>query len=198
MIITPLLRPVAVTCPSCAVTLLTVSATGETTPDNEPWLHDGDMVPGVVDGRTRRPLRDAMLFVGRCAACSASYYVCEGKWLDAEAGEDADECLVQPQDVDGRYSLATAAAPTAAWFLFEQHTAAGLLHTWWTGPLALPDTTGVVGSAGVSACGANGGAQASPWTRARELLQALNNDAEQHLAARVAAAAAQPQAQPQP
>lgn len=180
LICQPVAAECSVNCPACSIALFLVSPDSGRTPTGEPWLLDGDAIPG-----TTREIAEgcsAMLSVGRCDSCRAHYYVAQltvlhGDWdllVDFHGGFDVFDAELPRTNWLCSLPSHDPQVP-GAWLLTRSDTPAGPVHEHTIGPFVLDRLSNVSGPAGVSACQGRG--NTDPWFHAREVVNALRENA---------------------
>ncbi len=172
----PVTAEYSVNCPACSAALFLVSPDSSRTPSGEPWLLDGDAIPGTTPDVEKG--YSAMLSVGQCGSCREHYYVSQltilhGDWdllVDFHGGFDAFDaelpitnwlCAIPSQDQQVQ----------GGWLLTRSDTPAGPVHEHTIGPFVLDRLSSVSGPVGVSACQGRG--DTDPWSHARNVANAL-------------------------
>ncbi len=177
-------RPVtgeySVNCPVCSSCLFLASADSSRTPNGEPWLLDGDAIPGTMHAIEKG--YSAMLSAGQCSACRARYYVAQltvlhGDWdllVDFHGGFGVFDSELPTTNWICSFP-ASAEQVSRSWTLARTETPAGPVHEHAIGPFCLDRLSSISGATGVSACQRRG--DSDPWSHAREVVNALRESA---------------------
>ncbi len=176
----PVTKAVAMKCPCCSTTLMNIHSHRTEMVHGGFLFDDGDSIGGLweklTDEQKTTQKFDYQMLVGNCPNCGKSYY---GVIASFMAGKDEYKGPWFGYDdttIKQIYICTTDNEKNGvpeSWYCEEHETPDGLFHMHWFGLFQLKSKKGVVGPAGVTACGPNSN---SAWKHSADVLVALWDD----------------------